>query len=225
MNGSVQRRPHASVGMSGRRFRALAGGALAALLATLTWLGVARATVMVEVPFDRLAAQADAIVHGRVLRTGSRLVADADGTFTPHTITEIEVFEPIRGPRVTRILIDELGGEVQGHGMWIDGTPRYRRGEECVVFLRALPDGHYRTYAMAQGHFEVVPGVAGVAPVVVRDTSAIGMASWARGPMTIQPGTVASMPLAAFLDYVRDLATEVAASALPGAPGAVRGAP
>ena len=51
------------------------------------------------------------------------------------------------------------------------------------------------------------------------------MASWARGPMTIQPGTVASMPLAAFLDYVRDLATEVAASALPGAPGAVRGAP
>ena len=102
--------------------------------------------------------------------------------------------------------------------MWIDGTPRYRRGEECVVFLRALPDGSHRTYAMAQGHFEVRPGVPGVAPAVVRDTSAIGMASWARGPMVIQPGSVASMPLVAFLEYVRDLATVVAAGPAPSDP-------
>jgi len=224
MDGSMKRRPRAPHGNHEQR-RALAGAGLAALLATLTWLGVARATVMVEVPLDRLAAEADVIVHGRVLRTGGRLVGDADGVFTPHTLTEIEVFESFKGPQISRVLVDELGGEVQGHGMWIDGTPRYRRGEECVVFLRALPDGHYRTYAMAQGHFEVRPGVPGVAPVVVRDTSAIGMASWASGPMTIQPGTVASMPLTAFLDYVRDLATEVAQATLPGAGGAVGGTP
>jgi len=225
MNGSKQGRPRASDGKNEHRLRALAGAGLAALLATLAWLGVAHATVMVEVPFDRLVAESDVIVHARVVRTGSRLVADADGLFTPHTLTELEVFEPLKGPQMTRVLVDELGGEVQGRGTWIDGTPRYRRGEECVVFLRALPDGSYRTYAMAQGHFEVRPGVPGVAATVVRDTSAIGMASWASGPMTIQPGTVASMPLVAFLDYVRDLATELAEPTLPGSSDSVGGAP
>ncbi|MBN8610783.1 MAG: hypothetical protein J0L92_09380 [Deltaproteobacteria bacterium] len=180
----------------------VAVGGLAIVTGTAT---NARATVMVEVPFDRLAREADVIVHGRVLRTGSRLVMDGSGAM-PHTLTELDVFEPIKGEPGARIVIDELGGEVQGHGTWIEGTPRFRRGEECIVFLRALPDGSFRTYAMAQGHFEVRPGVTGVAPTVVRDTSAMGLVSWVRDTMTIQPGRVASMPLAAFLDYVRDLA-------------------
>lgn len=196
-------------GTLGRRraLSALAVGAVA--VAVSSTRGVAHATVMVEVPFDRLARESDAIVHGRVLRTGSRLVIDADGA-TPHTLTELDVYEPIKGDLGARVVIDEIGGEVQERGMWVTGTPRYRRGEECIVFLRRLPDGSFRTYAMAQGHFEVRPGVAGVAPTVVRDTSAMGMVSWANGVMQIQPGRVASMPLDAFLEYVRDLAESTA---------------
>jgi hypothetical protein len=181
------------------------GGATLVLGASALGANVARATVMVEVPFERLAAESDAIVHGRVLRTGSRLVVDETGA-TPHTLTELDVYEPIKGSVGARIVIDEIGGVMQDRGMWIDGTPRYHRGEECVVFLRALPDGSYRTYAMAQGHFEVRPGVPGVAPSVVRDTSVVGLVSWAHVVMESQPGVVASMPLDAFLDHVRDLA-------------------
>lgn len=191
----------------GRR-RAL--GAMLGLGAALTvavspFATIARATVMVEVPFDRLAAEADVIVHGRVLRTGARLVIE-QGSATPHTVTELEVYEPIKGNVGVRLTIDELGGTVQDRGMWIDGTPRYRAGEECVVFLRALPGGQFRTYAMAQGHFTVRPTVPGATPVVVRDTSAMGFASWSHDVMQVQPGRVASMPLAAFLEYVRDVA-------------------
>jgi len=193
----TQRRPSRRAWMS-----AVAVGGLAIVTGTTTG---ARATVMVEVPFDRMARESDVIVHGRVLRTGSRLVIDAHGS-VPHTLTELEVFEPIKGSVGARLVIDEIGGEVQERGAWIAGTPRYRRNEECIVFLRALPEGNYRTYAMAQGHFEVRPGVTGVAPSVVRDTSAVGLASWVRDAMTIQPGRIASMPLAAFLDYVRDVA-------------------
>lgn len=191
----------------GRVARAAWALALAAL-GIVTAAATAHATVMVEIPFERLVGESDAIVHGRVLRTGSRLVANEGegGYFTPHTLTEIEVYEPLRGSVGERVVIDEIGGTYQGGGMWIEGTPRYRRGEELVVFLRALPDGHFRTHGMAQGHFEVRPGLAGVEPVVLRDTSAIGMASWSHGPMELQPGTVATMPLVAFLDYVRDLA-------------------
>jgi hypothetical protein len=190
-----------------RRPRVAPGVVVLAMLAVATFAATARATVMVEIPFDRLARESDAIVHGRVLRTGSRLVADESGFFTPHTMTELEVIEPLAGDVGERVVIDEIGGTYQGGGMWIEGTPRYRRGEEVVVFLRALPGGRFRTYGMAQGHFEVRPGVPGVEPSVVRDTSAIGMASWVRGTMSIQPGAVASMPLGAFLDYVRDLAS------------------
>jgi hypothetical protein len=186
--------------------RARLGRVMLAWAAMAAFAATAHATVMVEIAFDRLAGESDAIVHGRVLRTGARLVADDGGLFTPHTLTEIAVIEPLKGDVGERIVIDEIGGTYQGGGMWIEGTPRYRRGEETVVFLRALPGGHFRTYGMAQGHFEVRPGVPGVEASVVRDTTAIGMASWARGPMEIQPGAVASMPLGAFLDYVRDLA-------------------
>jgi hypothetical protein len=184
--------------------RAVTFGALAGATGIGAFHGSARATMMVEVPFDRLVRESDAIVHGRVIRNGSRLEIDANGA-QPHTSTVLEVFEPLKGSVGARLFVDEIGGTVQGRSMWIDGTPRYRQGEECVVFLRALPDGTFRTHAMAQGHFEVRPGVPGVAPRVVRDTSAIGFASWAHEVMEIQPGAVASMPLDAFLAYVREV--------------------
>ena len=91
-------------------------------------------------------------------------------------------------------------------GMRIVGTPEYRSREEVIVFLRALPDGGYRTYAMAQGHFEVLHAVGAAQPVVVRDTRAITMARWVNGQMSLDHGQRAEMPLAVFLQYVRELA-------------------
>lgn len=180
---------------------------LATLALATTVAARAEATVMIEVPMERLVAESDLVVHARVLSTGSRLAPNADGRFEPHTITIVQVIEVLAGvPRASDIVIDELGGDVQGRAMWIAGTPEYRRGEEVVVFLRALPDGSYRTYAMAQGAFEILPSLAGER-VVVRDTRAVSMARWAsNGSMQIDHGARAEMPLGAFLDYVRALA-------------------
>ena len=186
--------------------------ALAALLAASVIAAPALATVMLEVPMERLVAESDLVVHGRVRDVGSRLVANAEGHFEPHTVTVLEVLEVLAGapaavvsaPR--ELVVDEIGGRVQDQEMRIVGTPEYRRGEEVVVFLRALPDGGYRTYAMAQGHFEVLQAVGAAQPVVVRDTRAITMARWANGQMSLDHGQRAEMPLAVFLQYVRELA-------------------
>lgn len=181
-------------------------------MALLLVAQVARATVMVEIPFERLTQEADLIVHARVVRTGSRMV-DEGGHFEPHTASSLEVLQTLRGPASATVLIDEIGGTGPQGSTWIVGTPRYRVNEEVVVFLRRLPSGAYRTHGMAQGHFEVRHGVPGTQSVVVRDTQAIGMATWQSGQMSVAPGSIATMPLNAFLAYVQQLS-----SAIGGAP-------
>lgn len=183
---------------------------VAAVVAMASGATAARATVMVEVSMERLVAESDLVVHGRVTATGTRLAPNEAGRLEPHTITIVRVIEVLAGvPRGSELVIDELGGEIQGHGMRIAGTPEYRPGEEVVLFLRALPNGEYRTYAMAQGAFEVLPAVGAAEPVVVRDTRAIAMASWVGGAMTLDHGQRAEMPLSAFLGYVRALARAI----------------
>lgn len=182
-------------------------------LAVLVSLGVAtvaRATVMVEVPLERMVAESSAIVLGRVERVGVRLELDAQHHATPHTVSVVRVSEWLRGPGTSELVtIDEIGGTSPTLSMAVAGTPEYRRGEEVVVFLRALGGDRYRTFAMAQGHFEILRGVPGADDVVVRDTSAIGLASWEHGPMTITHGHRSAMRLAHFLGYVRTTLEQV----------------
>lgn len=173
-------------------------------LAILFFAAHASATVMVEIPFERLTSEADLIVHARVLRTGSRMTQEA-GHFEPHTVSTLEVLDTLRGAASGEVLIDEIGGTGQRGTTWIAGTPRYRVNEEVVVFLRRLPTGAYRTHGMAQGHFEVLPGVPGTASRVARDTQTIGMATWHNGQMSVTSGSVATMRLDDFLAYVRQL--------------------
>ena len=165
--------------------------------------GRASATVMVEVPLEDLVRDADVIVFGVVEHVGVRLHI-GDGHNVPHTITTLRVREWIKGTGEPLVRIDEIGGvfaDGQG-GMAIAGTPQYAVGDEVVVFLRRV-DGVFRTYAMEQGHFTIQRGVPGVDDVVQRDLSAIGFASWARGPMEVEHRGRAAMRLDDFLAHVR----------------------
>lgn len=184
----------------------------ASCVCTLCVASTASATVMVEVPLERLVAEADLVVHARITATGARLVANAEGRFEPHTVAVAQTIEVLSGvPRGRELVIDELGGDVQGRAMRIAGTPSYRAGEEVVLFLRALPGGEYRTYAMAQGAFEVLPGVGAAEAVVVRDTRLVAMARWRGGQMQLEHGARAEMPLAAFLETVRAIVSALEA--------------
>ena len=72
--------------------------------------------------------------------------------------------------------------------MRIDGTPRYRVGEDLVVFLRRDPEApeFFRTYGMAQGKFNVVPGTPGVPSTVHRELSDMTFARWQDGNMVLE---------------------------------------
>lgn len=194
--------------------------ALTALLCAIG-LPLAHATVLVEVPLEELVSTSDAIVHARVLRTGSRIVLEEGGGMTPHTITELQVIEWLSGSvSQTTVTVDELGGTYPGGGMTIDGTPTYRAGDEVVVFLSRV-EGRWRTRGMVQGLFVVRPGVPGTEAIVVRDTSGVGFARWEGGPMTVDHGGREEMPLASFLTWIRSTVEQL--DTVPGGSGTVGG--
>jgi len=182
-----------------------AWAAWAIVAGSMLWAPHAGATVMVEVPLDDMVRDADAVVLGTVVSTGVQLVME-DGGLIPNTLTRVRVREWLRGDGPRIITIRELGGEWQGRGMRIEGTPRYAPGEQVVVFLAVHPahPSDYRTYGMVQGRFVVIPGVPGVPTTVRRDLSAITFAHWVDGQMTLAPaqdGPV--MQLDGFLDLIR----------------------
>lgn len=192
--------------------------ALSTLVLTSSVALPALATVVVEIPMEELVADADVIVHGSVLRSGAQLET-FDGRLEPHTITDLRVIDWLAGSGGEVLTIDEIGGEVNGSGRWIDGTPRYAPREEVIVFLRRLPSGAYRTVGMAQGRFDVVHSIAPSAGTsatwVERDTSTLAFASWVRGQMQIRDGGRSpSVDYDTFVGFIRSVVEQLA---LPGA--------
>ncbi|HHH28620.1 MAG TPA: hypothetical protein ENK57_09780 [Polyangiaceae bacterium] len=167
---------------------------------------MANATVMVEVSLEDMARDADAIVMGRVTRTEVRVVMDPVRGAVPHTITEIEVADWILGSGGATVRVDELGGDIQGSGLIIAGTPVYGVGEEVIVFLEQA-QGRLRTYAMAQGRFEIRRGVGGVPDHVQRDLSDITFARWGRDGMNLDHSSDPPVALETFVEYVRRIAS------------------
>jgi len=169
----------------------------------------ASATVMVEVPFEDMARDADAIVSGQVLSTEVRIVLDPVRGAVPHTFTRLAVRDWIAGSGGATVVIEELGGEIQGEGLIIAGTPIYRVGEEVIVFLERA-DGRLRTYAMAQGRFEIRRGVGGAPDHLQRDLSDIAFVRWQGGAMQLEAEHGAqrhdAVSLGSFVAYVRRIA-------------------
>lgn len=192
------------------RTRSLLFSAIAlALGAAITLAPTAHATVMVEIPLEDLVRDADAIVLGTVERVGVRLQMDPDGQgMDPHTITVVRVSEWLKGSGNDLVTIDELGGVMGEMGLRIDGTPEYRPQQRVVVFLHRV-DGRLRTLQMAQGAFEVLPGVPGTPSIVQRDLEAIGLARWTEGQMSVEHGGRSAMRLDDFLAFVRATLTNL----------------
>ncbi|MFW6051315.1 MAG: hypothetical protein ACODAU_09085 [Myxococcota bacterium] len=161
-----------------------APGALAAVILLGAVVMPARATVMVEVPIEEMARQADGIVHGRVTRTGTRMVV-RDGSLDPHTLVWIRVDRWLAGSGGGEVVVRELGGVGEVTALGRDGAPRYEAGEEVVAFLEPHAGG-MRTLAMAQGKFTVVRGRPDEPARVRRDLRGIGFARFDAKGTTVE---------------------------------------
>ena len=138
---------------------------------------VAEATIMVPLSLEELTANSRTVVRGTVRQSQSVWGKSHKRIYT---LTELEVSEVIRGQAPKTILVRTLGGEVEGIGMKVSGTPKFVADQDVIVFLRPDPmsEGGFMTVGMSQGLYRVekdsagrtlaVPGVDGVAFVRAR---------------------------------------------------------
>ncbi len=143
---------------------------LLVVAALLAWAAQAGATVLVAVEVEDLARSSHVVVRGRAGATRSAFTGDRRQirSFTPVT-----VLQTLKGQAGNSVEVVTLGGTVGDISQVTSGSPRFREGEEVVLFLvrsgdRFLVDG------FSQGKFQVTTGPDGVRRVA-RELSGVGM--------------------------------------------------
>ena len=116
------------------------------------FLVVAHAAIVPRITAEELAAQAERIVRGEVVRSWAAWDSEHKYIWTHY---EVSVAESVRGPHAASITVSEPGGSLDGMNMRTSGTLRYALGEQSVLFLYQTPIGYWRTVGGPQGKFVV----------------------------------------------------------------------
>jgi hypothetical protein len=186
------------------RTRALAA-AMAVLLAgaALTAEG-ARATTVLQVDVPAMVRLSESVVRARIVAT-----RDVDlrpevrsGLFTD---VELEVLEVVRGRTLPKRHVMRLHGGAGGDGiaLTVPGMPRFKVGEEVVLFLEKSAHGHLPC-GLEQGVWRVARGSGGAA-TASQDTAGVQLmrrdTAGRLVPVKGHPSQV--MPLEALLRAIR----------------------
>jgi hypothetical protein len=182
-------------------------GAPLALVLSLVLAAVTQAspTTFAKVSLEQLSSAAPLIVRARC--QGS-IVSAVRGEIW--TITSFEVREVWKGnaPAVVRVRL--LGGRTAEMTSHVEGVPRFRAGEDVVLFLAPLRRGDYSVAGWAQGTFRIQRGAAGASLMVTQDTASFSPAAFAGGVAGRggDGGAVRGLPLEEFRRRVRELLAE-----------------
>jgi len=117
------------------------------------FVAAAHATLVPEMTFREIAADAESIVHGVVTARHSGWDAERAAIWTHY---EIDVIETFKGKPGRTLTVSEPGGEADGQRMDVVGAPRYEIGDEVTVFAAPTPIGYRRTCGWGQGKFVVI---------------------------------------------------------------------
>lgn len=103
-------------------------------------------------PVERLAREAELVVHGRV---ASKTI-HRDAAKRVLTALDVKVLEVWKGSwKESSIPVMHGGGILGEHGVRIIGQADYEPGEEVVLFLTPNHEGQYVTVGMSWGKFAV----------------------------------------------------------------------
>jgi hypothetical protein len=87
------------------------------------------------------------------------------------TFTAFEVEETWRGEAPARITVRLLGGRLGSVTSSVSGVPRFRAGEEVVLFLEPSPKGNFSIVSWEQGTFRIRHQVRTNEEVITQDTA------------------------------------------------------
>lgn len=161
------------------------------------------ASQAVRLDLERLTTAADRIVVGKVSRVQSRWTSDRRLIVTEVEITVSEHLKAATGNTSSGVVkILQPGGVVEGLGQQVSGMPRFRKGDEVVVFLEHQGAELFTVAGMAQGKFRVERSSDGRAAFAVPDD--LGGLGLVEPALPAVEGTrIASMPLQTLRATVR----------------------
>ena len=129
------------------------GRSLTFLVALLAGAALGQAASQVPLSIESLAAKADAVVHGRVVRMSCQ--RDDEGRI--FTKVHLQIIEQVKGRERGAALVIVQGGGVLGRRIARSPIqPQYRVGAEVVVFAVFNSRGEAVTLGLNQGKFDVV---------------------------------------------------------------------
>lgn len=135
--------------LGNRRPRALVALALALTLGGLS-ASPAGATTVRRLSLDEMSA--DAIVVVRAVVGGVAAQRIGGHIYTDATLA---ISECLKGSCGATMTVRQLGGELDGYGVRVEGSAELTPGTEVVLLLRRRLDGAYAPLGMAQGAFRV----------------------------------------------------------------------
>lgn len=116
------------------------------------------AATLIHLTLDEMTAQSQAILLGRCVEVSSAWNATHTDIVTSSVFEVAQYYKGSLGKRVT---ITELGGQVGGWVSEYPGIPRFRVGEESLLFVWTGPDGAHQVIGLTQGKFRVQRSAGG----------------------------------------------------------------
>jgi len=126
----------------------------------------ARATTLERMTLERLTHSAQAIARAQCLENSTAW--DAGEIWTS---TSFKVKEVWKGSLSERFSVRLLGGRVGNITSTVTGIPRFRPGEEVVIFLETTPRGDLSVVSWQQGSFRVRRNAYSGVETVTQDTA------------------------------------------------------
>jgi hypothetical protein len=145
--------------------------AVTAALATLA-SGAAWATQMVHLDTRRLTLASSEIVIGEVESVRPRW---NDARTKIYTDVTVKVSRALKGPATERVVLTQLGGEVDGVRVTVPGCPAFTPGEEALFFVWRDARGRAQVNGLGQGKFEILRDPASGRRLVQRAVPGLGV--------------------------------------------------
>ena len=126
----------------------------------------AAATTLARMTLAEMAQAAAVIVRARCLANSVRW--DAGEIWT---LSAFQVEEVWKGAAAARVTVRLLGGRAGNITSSVSGVPRFRAGEDVVLFLEPTVRGDFSVVSWQQGTFRIRRGLAADRESVTQDTA------------------------------------------------------
>ena len=127
-----------------------------------------RATSVVPPTFPELVREAQVIVRARVTAVRCGWVESPQGRAIKTFVT-LTVQKRLKGAAPAELVLQFLGGEIDGQGMRVEGMPRFVEGQTDILFVVGNGVQFCPLVAMMHGRYRVLTDATSARDYVARD--------------------------------------------------------